>query len=282
MRQTFRMLTPGFIVAALIVSGVAQIAARDGQQQREEETNKTGACAANLTFNTGAGTTAFNICLSNEGNLVRYTAPAGFEHFQGYEGYQICAPGGANYYDAGSGGQSVAPYNFNAAIVNQPNGPNKFPVTITRTTADGLWQLTQKFAMDKVEQDVAITMTLKRLVSPIGAPVYLGRWTDMNTDNDLGDEVVDSSADSLWYRDLDANPVHHGMVLTALTYTAVGANRFVSVGGYPYGRGNCGTAAGAQATPLATAGDRAGNVVYNLGGFNSNQSKTVKFNYQRN
>jgi hypothetical protein len=281
MRQKLRMLTPGFVMAALMVSGVTQLAARSEQQRDGDVASKSGACNPALTFNTGAGVTAYNICLSSEGNVVNYVAPAGFNHMIGYEGYQICAPGGANYYDAGNSGSSVAPFHWNAAAVNQPNGPGKFPVTITRQTADGLWLLTQKFAMDKKEQDLAITMTLKRLVSPIGAPVYLGRWSDLNTDNDIGDEIVDKSDDSIWHRDGNANPTHHAMVLTALTYGGVGTTRFTSVGGYPYGRGTCGLGAGAVATP-AGPGDYAGNVVYNLGGFNTNQAKTVVFNWQRN
>jgi hypothetical protein len=63
------------------------------------------------------------------------------------------------------------------------------------------------------------------------------------------------------------------MSLTALTLATTHNS---GIGAYPYGRDNC-TAATA-AGPIA-ASDVAGRVTYNLGGFNNNQTKTVKFRY---
>jgi hypothetical protein len=74
------------------------------------------------------------------------------------EGYTICAPtlGAANYCEAGSGGTT----GFNAATVNQPNGPKKLPVTITRITADGRWKLTQTYAEDNADVAGYVAYTL--------------------------------------------------------------------------------------------------------------------------
>jgi hypothetical protein len=51
---------------------------------------------------------------------------------------------------------------FGAAIINQPNGANTFPLTITPDTTDGFFRLQQTFSRDAAEKDVTITMKLTK------------------------------------------------------------------------------------------------------------------------
>src|SRR5688572_23954703 len=224
---------------------------------------QSSACDPTLNFVSGAGPTRFEICLSSEGNVVSQVGPAGFNHqFLAGEGYRVCTPSG-DYYDNGGGGQS----GFLAASVSQPNGPGTFPVTITRDTTDAQWNLVQQFSRNTTERALTITMKLKKTNGAIGPTVYLQRWSHLNVDGTVTNDLGDRSADSISARQTRA------ISLTALSY---GVTHTTGVGEWPYGRNDC-TAASA-ATPIA-AKDLAGRVTYNLGSFTDNQTKQVRFRW---
>ncbi len=258
-----RMMISMTMVGLLGVFAVAgaSLQAADGDRSND---SKTGACnpALNLAF--GAGANQFNACLSTEGNVATFLF-SGTDQFIGWEGYQVCG-GGVNYFDTGNGGAS----GWGAATVVQPKGAGTLPITITRNTLDGHWNLKQTYAKDTVEDDFTITMTLKNTGGPVGAPVYMGRWNDFDNDGSFGSDDGIVTTDSVQTRGSGLR----GVSLQAITRATA---HFALVGGFPTGLGNC--VAGGTAAILNA--DLSGHVEYNLGGFNAGQVKTVKFTYAR-
>jgi len=119
-------------------------------------------------------------CTSLNGNISHIQTPAGWEQiYFGAEGYGICDLSTHQaYYDWGQYGDSG---NWGAATVTQPKGPSTFPLTITRTTSDGIFTLTQKFNQSTTPA-VKVTMTLKNNAGGLGREVYLVRFADIDAD----------------------------------------------------------------------------------------------------
>ena len=250
-------------VCALLMAGFAATA--HAQDVPAPEEGRTGACNANLRFVYSPGTAKeWTVCLSSEGNVVQMIAPGGVTHSLGYEGYRVCSPIGT-YFDGGNAGQG----GWGAPTIVQPGGPGNITgLTITRTSADGHWLLTQKFTKDNNERDFTITMYLKKLNTPVAGPVFLQRNYLAQTDGDWGDDVMDKSADSIYAREVRAAS------LTAATYATAHST---AVGAWALGFNNC-TDAGV-AGPVA-AGLNSGRVTYHLPGFNANKQVTTKFRWQ--
>jgi hypothetical protein len=188
-------------ISILALTGVFVSTSIVAAQERDASADpKTGVCNANLRLTNGAGATQFNVCLSNEGNLAEFIF-SGANQTIGYEGYQVCSPVGT-YSDLGSQGAS----GWGAPTVVQTNGPGKLPITITRTTTDGQWQLKLTHAKDNTENDFTITMALKNLGGPVGAPVYIGRWSDFDNDGTFGNDDGIVTTDSIQTRGSGLRP----------------------------------------------------------------------------
>ena len=69
--------------------------------------------------------------------------------------------------------------NWNAPVRTQPGGANTFPLKIVRTTADGIWTLTQNFSRNPGERYAKITMTLKNNTA-ISRTASLVRYADVD------------------------------------------------------------------------------------------------------
>src|SRR5262245_54966557 len=121
-----------------------------------------------------------SICLSSQGNLIRFESPAGFVHLSLIEGYALCS--GDPYQPARAVTSGPVEAGFNPAAISQPNGSNTLPLTVTRATTDGAFRLQQTFARDSVEQDVTITMVLKNISPAPIADVFLTRFFDGDID----------------------------------------------------------------------------------------------------
>src|SRR5215211_4207280 len=129
------------------------------------------------SFANGTGANFLGVKVSDHGNLTSFESPAGQEQvFAGNEGYAVCSGSGLTVHghDTGSvvGG-------FAAPTFSQPT-VGAFPLTVTRRTTDGKFQLTQVWAKpDPVEKDVTVTMTLKNISgAPINTNVLLSRSGD--------------------------------------------------------------------------------------------------------
>ena len=117
----------------------------------------SGACFATLA--SGAGANAFVVCVSDHGNIVQWTTPAGVEHSIKNDGYVLCSQGMAHGWDAGISTED----GFGPAVIDQPNGANTLPLSITRTTDDGVFRLEQRFTRDAAEKDLTIEMRVSNL-----------------------------------------------------------------------------------------------------------------------
>lgn len=133
--MTRRGYSAALTIVALIVSGVVSSA-------RASTTVPSG-----QVFACGTGTTATTVGVSAHGNIVRFESPAGIEHLFGgastRSGYKLCYSSGGPFTAAFDFGGTEGGWGA-AAPVSQPNGPNTFPLEISRTTADGSVTLTRR------------------------------------------------------------------------------------------------------------------------------------------
>jgi len=253
-------------------------------------------------LSSGSGATLMIICISNEGNLVRFDSPAGFEQIGQLnlfrDGYAICSgnlPTFANTpegYDPGDVSREAL---FGPATVSQPGGPNTLPLTITRTSTSGTYALTQSFARDVLRRTVTITMTIKRLnnadcTSSGCPPVRLQRAFEGDVDNNTSANArFGRSQDSVWEW---IDTTGHGLQLTNVANGgATPITTVYTVADYdPSGAGaqaakGCIVFAGQVATPtdpsVTDAANLVGRLMYFFGNIPLNASKTVKVVYER-
>jgi len=226
-------------------------------------------------FSSGAGATYFQVCVSNEGNVLSIQAPSG-NSIKGstLEGYELCDVAGLHGYDAGSGGTS----GFGSATITEPGGANTLPLTISRKTNDGEYRLTQTFALDGVERDFTITMAVKNLTSSSVAGVRLVRYFVSAIDGDSGDDVYDDSTDSVWGRDVAGiGTSGHGLSLSVLSLKTT-HNTYVSTSSNVGSNVNtCGVSSVSGPT---APGDFGGVVLNDIGSIAAGASKTVKLVYR--
>jgi len=79
------------------------------------------------------------------------------------------------YHDCGIYGDS----GWRASTLTQPNGLNTFPLTIKRTTSDGIWTLTQAFSRSTTAPSVKIATALRNN-SAVGKWAYFERFADID------------------------------------------------------------------------------------------------------
>jgi len=113
------------------------------------------------TFTSGAGLFSLQFCVTDNGNIAQLSTPVGVEHIRTGtigEGYGICdTTTGVEYADYSGGGATA---NWLPPVITQPGGANTFPLTIGRTTSDGIWQLRQTFTRNVGDRAVKIKMEL--------------------------------------------------------------------------------------------------------------------------
>jgi len=276
------------LVLVLVVGGVAA-----SQQRHEQSTsspqsatsNKSGSdvsiqsTTVKASFTSGSGADFLGVKVSDHGNLLSFESPAGQEAATPEaEGYALCSSTGSitKRHDTGAVESGFGPPKF-----NQPN-PGKFPLTVTRNTTDGHFQLNHFFNKTAAtEKDVTVTMTVKNISNFSLFDIVLSRSGDFDvgpSSSDQGARTGDSAW--LWDEPFTDNPPG-GLMLKALTF---GTSHSASI----ETRSDWATIGTRQScTPFFTAtptarGDFAMRVVYNLPGtLSPGQSKTVKFEYGR-
>jgi hypothetical protein len=246
--------------------------------------------APKASFASGSGFNFLGVKVSDHGNLISFESPVGRQAvFGGREGYAVCSGGGGTVHGHDTGDVEGG---FAAPTFSQPTA-GAFPLTVTRRTTDGKFQLTQVWNKpDPVEMDVTVTMTLKNISgAPINSNVLLSRSGDF----DIGDSSSDRGAetiDSAWLWDDagvpdDVEPV--GVMLTALTFDTDNAARIETQSDWLNGRSSPPLRASRLGcndlfteTPTPEPGDFAMRIFYLFeGGLGAGQSKTVKFEYGR-
>jgi hypothetical protein len=306
MRPTIIVLATVAVVL-LVVGGVAA-----GQQQQgstssalsptistdmssADITIQSSSTTPKATFTNGSGANFLGVKVSDHGNLLSFESPAGQEALflsdpLGNEGFLVCSSGldGPTVHGHDTGNVEGG---FGTPTFAQPNGAGTFPLTVTRNTTDGKFQLKQVWAKpDAIEKDVTVTMTLTNRSSSAISNVKLARTGEF----DVGPTGQDRGArtrDSVWqWDDSGGGPdssAPGGLMLTALTFGTAHQGSVESSTEWRNGipaaaigpiRTRC--EGFAQLTPTGVD-DYAMKSVYNLETLNAGQSKTVKFEYGR-
>lgn len=185
------------VVAAFAVVGFAHSA--QAQIQKAAQVGPLTSVACQSTFTSGTpGASYMKFCTTQNGNIAQFQNPdSSFNQlFQGGEGYGVCDQTNkvnVRYYDWGSYGSS----GWEDATIIQPNGPNTFPLTITRTTSDGVFTLKQAFSRNTTTPSVKITMTLTNN-SGMSRQVVLERLADIDADGETFKNRFDNLIYSAW------------------------------------------------------------------------------------
>jgi hypothetical protein len=263
----------------------------------------SNSCDTLLTY--GSGATAMNVCISNEGNIVKFESPAGFDQIGQLnlyrDGYAICSgnlptfPNVPQGYDPGDVSVEAG---FGPATVIQPNGANTLPLTIIRNSTSGNYQLTQSFARETLHRAVIITMKIKRLAngdctSAGCPPVRLQRAFEGDVDNNtVANAAFGRSVDSVWEwidpGSSDSNlTTGHGLHLSNVANGgATPITTVYTVADYgSYADQGCIVFAGQVTTPtdptVTNATNLVGRLMYFFGNIPLNVTKTVKVVYER-
>jgi hypothetical protein len=285
MRRTIVLLAT-MTLALLLVGGVA-VSKQLQEQSTSSQSTTTNkmetspplqSTKVKASFANGSGANFLGVKVSTHGNLISFESPANQEAvFNGpSEGYVVCSSSTDHGHDTGGveGG-------FGTPTFSQPNGAGTFPLTVTRNTTDGKFELKQVWAKpDATEKDVTVTMTLKNISTSTINGVVLARTGEF----DVGTSGTDRgarTADSVWQWD-DVNGPDSpavGLMLTALTFrTSHQVNIESTQSWLDITRTKCAVAA--QTTPTAP-GNFAMKANYVLGNLSAGQSKTVKYEYRR-
>lgn len=165
------------LMLALVAFAVSAQAQKNG---KDIQIGPAGTDVCQSTFTSGKDLSYMKFCTTQNGNVAKFESPSTFSQLhQGGEGYGVCdaTNGNVGYYDWGVYGDS----GWQAATITQPHGPNTFPLTITRTTTDGVWTLKQVFTRTPATPAIKVTMTLTNN-SAVTREVYLSRFADVEAD----------------------------------------------------------------------------------------------------
>jgi len=233
------------------------------------------------SFASGSGGNYLGVMVSNHGNLMSFESPQGQEQvFSGQEGYAVCSNFSSTVHGHDTGSVEGG---FGAPAFSQPTA-GEFPLTVTRKTTDGKFQLKQVWSKpDATEKDVTVTMTLKNLSSATIHNVFLSRSGDFDagaTSQNQGARTLDSAWQWNDQSTESASRPPTGVMLTAATFWAV-QDTFVEprsdwVGGT---HENCFARVPALTTPTSVQ-DLAMRAHYALFSLSAGQSKTVRFEYR--
>jgi hypothetical protein len=220
-------------------------------------------------FTTGAGATSFSWCLSPNGNIVQFVAPAGQGQVPGIaEGYAVCSASGIHGEDEAD----YVPIPFQPAVVVSGCTGGALPCVISRDTTDNVFRVTQKFTQNKTEDEIDIDMTVLNLSSVVQNASQITRLTMPANDNVYGSEIVDKSTRSAWGR---LSPNGNSLVLRTDTFATAATTDIVGC----YSNG-CAVSCGPSSLP-AGPGVYAMQDTYNLGDLKPLKSKTVRFQLRR-
>jgi hypothetical protein len=191
--MNIKNLLPCVVVLTLAATGFGQVQ----QNTRVADTVSIDATTTcRHTFTSGSGPSLLKFCVTVNGNVAQLTSPGGFEHIREGtvgEGYGICdVDPDTNYYDYASEDSG----NWQPPVASGSG----LPLTIKRTTSDGIYTLTQVFNRNTIEPAVKITMTLKNNTAASHNFVLL-RYANINANNAHGGDFqnwFDNDNQSVW------------------------------------------------------------------------------------
>jgi hypothetical protein len=200
-----------------VASAQKQAAAILAQKSAAAATIKSLATSTcSFTFTSGTGNSFLKYCVTANGNITQFETPAGVEHIaigSFGEGYGFCdlnfGVAYDDYADFGDSGNWL-----NATVAS--SSPTS--VKIVRTTADGIWTLTQTIAQVASTGSAKITMPLKNNTA-IDRSVELVRYADVDADDSVFNNF-DSTFNSAFGWDPSGTTDNFGMMLQDVNTTA--------------------------------------------------------------
>jgi len=162
----------------------------------------TATCS--FTFTSGANGNFLKYCVTVNGNIAQFETPQGFEHIaHGVvgEGYGICdVSSNTEYFDYSFFGDS--PNWGEPRLVSQTANS----VKIARTTADGIWTITQTFTqMAGTSPSVKVAMALKNNTA-VDRTAFLMRFADVEPDHSFSPDLgATSNSAFVWDQTTFAN-----------------------------------------------------------------------------
>jgi hypothetical protein len=170
----------------LLFVGVLALAATGFGQVRQkapvtDDISPDATTTCKLTFTSGGAPNYLQFCVTVNGNIVEFRSPQPYEHIREgaiLEGYGICDFDSlTRYYDWAN----EASTNWEPPTISG----SSLPLTIKRTTSDGIYTLTQVISRNTVDPAVIITMTLKNNTAA-SHDFSLLRYADIDANNANG------------------------------------------------------------------------------------------------
>lgn len=172
----------------------------------------TTTCAYPFTVTATATRQYLQYCITVNGNIVEFQSPAGSEHIANGtigDGYALCdfAANQVGYHDyAGHGDVDTGPGWQAPVLLSQ----TATVVKIARTTADGIWTLTQTFTEVPSDSSVKVAMAVKNNTA-IPRFIWLTRFTDVDANNTFTN-ILDGTANTVF--GYDASEIGHGLQIS--------------------------------------------------------------------
>lgn len=288
MKRNLRTITLAALVVVLVVSASSTAMAQSEERTHAEMANvsdpyspESATCPPGQTFTYSSGVPKFRICITTHGNLFKLESPAGYEHLtpgtdQYGDGYVLCSVQGVHGYDTGAQESG-----WGAATATQPGGAGTLPLTITRNTTDGRFQLRQTFEWNPLEKEVTITMVLRNLSAGSISNVKLARYFDADIDNTDNGENYDIDSDSVWIREIGSSGVRHALGLTALSFAIPHTASAEGGDDWHPSFGMNAKTCNIYSTTAPGVGNYVGRLTYTLGTIPAGGTKTVKLLYRR-
>jgi len=180
---------------------------------------KTGAKAANqIRPDTSTCTVTFDnalprFCVTQNGNIEDFEFPDGINQIF-TEGYGICddTTTETSYFDVGTRDSG----NWLPGVITAGGANNKLPLTIKRTTADGVWTLTQTFNRSTMDEYVKVQITLKNNTA-VTRFIEVTRYVDVDADGITADNFFQGVSNSAFgFLSLSEAFPNHGLLMHAL------------------------------------------------------------------
>ena len=164
----------------------------------------TTTCTYQFTSAATATRPYLQYCVTVNGNVVEFQSPAGVEHIAVGtigDGYALCdwAANGVGYHDyAGHGDADTGPGWGAPTLLSQ----TATVVKIARSTADGLWTLTQTFALNAADSSLNVTMAVKNNTA-ISRFIWFTRFTDIDAHSNTTN-ILDGTTNTVFGYDVSA------------------------------------------------------------------------------
>jgi hypothetical protein len=192
-----------------------------------------------------------SFCVTANGNIEAFYYPNSVSQIY-TDGYGVCDFTGSSnvsYYDVGVADSG----NWQSPVITEPGGANTFPLTIKRTTSDGVWTITQAYSRNAADAYVKVQITLKNDTA-VTRYVQMTRYVDIDADGDPEHNYFDGDSNSGWgYESSNAKFPNHGLTIRS----AASAHNWF---GYNVPSGDydpCTTVSNANATGTPFYGDEA-------------------------